>query len=78
MWNGKGKKESMMISRLAQVTGCIAGLYNAIKKNKKQKKKKKKNKKQTKKNMEIGVGRSSLAENRLYLGWLLDSEVEIS
>ena len=68
MWNGKGKKESMMISRLAQVTGCIAGLYNAIKKNKKQ----------TKKNMEIGVGRSSLAENRLYLGWLLDSEVEIS
>ena len=67
MWNGKGKEESMMISRLAQVTGCIAGLYNAIKK-----------KKKTKKNTEIGVGRSSLAENRLYLGWLLDSEVEIS
>ena len=63
MWNGKGKEESMMISRLAQVTGCIAGLYNAIKKKQK---------------TEIGVGRSSLAENRLYLGWLLDSEVEIS
>lgn len=31
-----------------------------------------------KKHTEIAVGRSSLAENILYLEWLLDGKVEIS
>lgn len=62
MWNGKGKEESKMKFK---VSGPSNWVYSRVIYC-------------NKKNTEIGVGRSSLAENVLYLGWLPDSKVEIS